>query len=411
MKRLSFIYLATVILVYFFFSLIHPSIALSDCPPDLLPKNPQPVDGFYQCFCDFNTSCSTPLIKSDLPPVYKGCYQLYNKCQEGYVPGFDKPIDRSEEEFSYFPEYCEGCPTFYEIPACTPQCYQTRACITQEQYDYCQCLYDNEEDWETECKKPGYVPPSPPTPTVTPYELQGTFNCEWLADQNRCTIGQNDTCGYEHGWLACPLRCEEITTQSECNSASFNCESYNGCYGGIPYGCIEAQCTIDNGFITNNCAEENPGCVEVSDDSRDTNCRCAVRGYEGDEKKICCTLGANPPSSGAEIFCKDNDPNQRTSDPKSGKIATAIGCIKVDSTKEFVTFLLRWATGIAGGIAFILIFVSGIMILTSSGNPQKIQAGKELMTAAISGLLFLIFGAFILKFIGVDILKIPGFGQ
>jgi hypothetical protein len=89
---------------------------------------------------------------------------------------------------------------------------------------------------------------------------------------------------------------------------------------------------------------------------------------------------------------------------------TAIGCIPVDSPQAFVSFVLRWAMGIAGGIALALIGYSGIMITTSMGNPQKLQAGKELLTAALMGLALLLFGVFALRFIGVDILKIPGFG-
>jgi hypothetical protein len=48
------------------------------------------------------------------------------------------------------------------------------------------------------------------------------------------------------------------------------------------------------------------------------------------------------------------------------------------------------------------------MISTSAGDPKKLQAGKELLTAAISGLLLLIFSVFILRIIGVEILNIPG---
>ncbi len=73
-------------------------------------------------------------------------------------------------------------------------------------------------------------------------------------------------------------------------------------------------------------------------------------------------------------------------------------------------FILKWAIGIGGGIAFLLIIYAGFMLMTSQGNPERLQAGKELMTSAISGLILLIFSIFILKVIGVDILGIPGFG-
>ncbi|MBI4059101.1 hypothetical protein HY404_02550 [Candidatus Microgenomates bacterium] len=90
-------------------------------------------------------------------------------------------------------------------------------------------------------------------------------------------------------------------------------------------------------------------------------------------------------------------------------IVTALGCIPVTNTSEFVTWTLRWILGIAGGIAFLLILVGGLKILTSGGNPDQLKGGKEQLTAAISGLLFLIFAVFLLKLIGLDILGLPGF--
>ncbi|MFC1600502.1 hypothetical protein ACFL25_00270 [Patescibacteria group bacterium] len=107
------------------------------------------------------------------------------------------------------------------------------------------------------------------------------------------------------------------------------------------------------------------------------------------------------------VFCDDN--GNPTSDVTE-RVYTAIGCIPVGDEQPFTAFILGWGSGIAGGIVLILIVVAGIMFITSGGDPKRMQAAKELLTAAISGLLLLIFGVFILEFIGVDILNIPGFG-
>jgi hypothetical protein len=80
------------------------------------------------------------------------------------------------------------------------------------------------------------------------------------------------------------------------------------------------------------------------------------------------------------------------------------------SSEEFLSDILRWAVGIGGGIAFLLILYAGFMIMTASGNPERLKAGQELLTSAISGLILLIFSVFILKFIGVDILGLDAFG-
>ncbi|HTK03155.1 MAG TPA: hypothetical protein VL401_00050 [Alphaproteobacteria bacterium] len=92
-------------------------------------------------------------------------------------------------------------------------------------------------------------------------------------------------------------------------------------------------------------------------------------------------------------------------------IYTAIGCVSVlESQEAFLGGILKWAVGIGGGIAFLLILYAGFMIMTSGGNPERLKAGQELLTSAISGLILLIFSIFILKFIGIDILGLGAFG-
>lgn len=101
--------------------------------------------------------------------------------------------------------------------------------------------------------------------------------------------------------------------------------------------------------------------------------------------------------------------------PSGGKadsgIETAIGCISVlDSPDVFLGAILKWAVGIGGGLAFILIVYAGFMIMSATGSPDRLKAGQELLTSALSGLILLVFSIFILKFIGVDILGLGAFG-
>lgn len=118
----------------------------------------------------------------------------------------------------------------------------------------------------------------------------------------------------------------------------------------------------------------------------------------------CDKLKASPfpsPTNATVVNCAED---------KTG-INTAIGCIRVlDTPEAFLADILRWAVGIGGGIAFLLILYAGFMIMTASGNPERLKAGQELLTSAISGLILLIFSVFILKFIGVDILRLCNFG-
>lgn len=88
---------------------------------------------------------------------------------------------------------------------------------------------------------------------------------------------------------------------------------------------------------------------------------------------------------------------------------TAFGCIQTDP-QQLVGEVLRLGVGLGGGIAFLLILFGGFQILTSAGNPEKLTAGRELVTSAITGLLLVIFSIFLLRLIGYNIFGIPGFG-
>jgi len=90
-------------------------------------------------------------------------------------------------------------------------------------------------------------------------------------------------------------------------------------------------------------------------------------------------------------------------------IDTAIGCIPVQDTGKLVEWLFRWAVGIGGGVAFLLILYGGFLVMTSQGDPKRAAGGQETITSAVMGLIMLIFSVFILRVIGVDILGIPGF--
>jgi hypothetical protein len=87
---------------------------------------------------------------------------------------------------------------------------------------------------------------------------------------------------------------------------------------------------------------------------------------------------------------------------------TAIGCITTDPN-DLLGTILRLGLGLAGGIAFLLILFGGLQIMTSAGNPEQLNAGRELVTSAIIGLILVLFSIFLLQFIGVTIIGIPGF--
>lgn len=97
-------------------------------------------------------------------------------------------------------------------------------------------------------------------------------------------------------------------------------------------------------------------------------------------------------------------------DPNNPGFVTAIGCIHTNPA-EFIKDLMKFIVGISGGLAFLMMLLGAFQMLTSAGNPETLNAGRERLTNAVIGLLFVIFAILLLQIIGVDILKIPGFGR
>lgn len=206
-----------------------------------------------------------------------------------------------------------------------------------------------------------------------PQQIKGqTYSCVW--DQfstPKCQLRQmpNDCFADSDA-----TKCHIITVDTSCNSASFSCPAAPGnCVNcsGIPIPSYPFVC---------------PG---VSNPN------------------VCCKTQSACPIPNNPIPTPSGNGQDPTCDGGNG-IDTAIGCIPFGNTDAFIGFILRWAIGIGGGIAFLLIIYAAFMIMSSRGNPERLKAGQELLTSAIAGLIMLIFSIFILRVIGVDILQLPG---
>lgn len=104
---------------------------------------------------------------------------------------------------------------------------------------------------------------------------------------------------------------------------------------------------------------------------------------------------------------------------KNNGVWTAVGCIPFsdgsgDATAGVTAMLRAFVTiglGIAGGVTVLMVLAGSFLLSTSQGDPKRVEEGRSLVTSAVIGLLFIIFSVSILRFIGVDILQIPGFGR
>jgi hypothetical protein len=293
----------------------------------------------------------------------------------------------------------------------------------------------------------------------------GHFNCRWQADLgNKLYCGINDSqCNTSQGEQPDGTKCATYTSKDTCDNApEFSCLTNIPQYQPTGASCanrkgecpssIYSNCTDNSNWQTCNSGGSNycfiPYYVPMGD----------VSPYNGGS----CTSKSGSPAPSASIgspsncpVCKSgwgwsytykqcqniDKPSQyenptivdctsttNTCYPGTGcnptnttsvngltptcdngnGIDTAIGCIPVTDMNKFISFILRWAIGIGGGIAFLLILWSGFVIMTSQGNPERLKAGQELLTSALAGLIMLIFSVFILRIIGVDILGLPG---
>lgn len=208
-------------------------------------------------------------------------------------------------------------------------------------------------------------------------------------------ISVNSNCSSQQ---FCDTSTKQCVSQS-CNTG--NCVNDCVCKGG---GSSECTVLCKNGSpppTSSGCGLSSAGrqfCVKTA---YNYNVYCSTVS-ECDEYKKAYANWLNVPQSGttSKITCT----------PAGGKtgegVQTAIGCIPYGDTSAFAGFFIGWGIGIGGGIAFLLTLYAGFMIMTSSGNPERLKAGQELLTSALAGLIMIVFSVFILRIIGVNILGI-----
>lgn len=91
-------------------------------------------------------------------------------------------------------------------------------------------------------------------------------------------------------------------------------------------------------------------------------------------------------------------------------IWTAIGCIPFAQTTQTVRSLMVVGLGISGVVVVLMTLYGSFLMSTSQGDPKRVEEAKSALSSAVFGLLFVIFSVAILRFIGVNILRLPEFG-
>ncbi len=115
--------------------------------------------------------------------------------------------------------------------------------------------------------------------------------------------------------------------------------------------------------------------------------------------KLCDQLKTGTPQYSACMACFTSE-----------GIWTAVGCVP-SNPESIIKMVVSVGLAVGGGVVLIMILVGSFMLSVSQGDPNKTKEAKEIITSAVIGLLFVIFSVTILQFIGVSVLKIPGFGE
>jgi hypothetical protein len=173
-----------------------------------------------------------------------------------------------------------------------------------------------------------------------------------------------------------------------------------------PPNCFDSsQCDPQSECISTGGVGVPPGCIGTCRDKGTGN----PPGQNIPPYNVCQSAGTLKPNCEQCMYGVTLTPGSTVPSQSNPKVWTAIGCIETEPS-QFISIILKFGVGIAGGIAFLLILLGGFQVMTASGNPEQMNGGRELIGAAITGLILIIFSVLILKIIGVDILGIPGFG-
>lgn len=89
------------------------------------------------------------------------------------------------------------------------------------------------------------------------------------------------------------------------------------------------------------------------------------------------------------------------------EVATDLGCLPTDPI-GFIQKFYGIGLGLIGMVGILFLIYGGYHILTSGGNPDQLQKGKEYIYYSIAGILLAVFGFVFIEFIAGAI-GVPGF--
>jgi len=89
----------------------------------------------------------------------------------------------------------------------------------------------------------------------------------------------------------------------------------------------------------------------------------------------------------------------------TGETQTDLGCLPADPG-HFASTLYGWGLGLVGAVALLFIIYGSFMVLSSQGDPVKLQNGKSYIVYSLIGLSLAVGGYAFYKIVTSDIIKL-----
>ncbi|OGC97652.1 hypothetical protein A2634_02945 [Candidatus Amesbacteria bacterium RIFCSPHIGHO2_01_FULL_48_32] len=98
-------------------------------------------------------------------------------------------------------------------------------------------------------------------------------------------------------------------------------------------------------------------------------------------------------------------------------IKTPIGCLPyagdlagADAGKIIVTTLVGWSVNLTGGLAILSLIYGAFLVATARGDLKRVSAGREVISAALAGLILISLAVVFLNFLGIKVLNLGSLG-
>lgn len=157
----------------------------------------------------------------------------------------------------------------------------------------------------------------------------------------------------------------------------------------------------------NACKEGTPSMIDVSS----PNCRCMSTSDTSPQNSQFCNAYLLPDkNANAQQLLSNKEYVGCVDCFAGGGFWSALGCVYTNNISSFIQDnIFGLGLGLAGFVSLLCIIYSAFNLQLSRGNPEKIKNAQQMLTSCIMGLVLIIFSVFILRTIGVNILRIPGF--